>query len=1012
MSSATRSSKCYSMMMLQVLWVLVVYMFSAFADSDDCPPNTPAHEVAALGEVAKELKYVLKCKGDPCNKNNSCWHTPVDPSRHSYVNQLSCECIDGVSHVTNISWKGQSLKGILPRSIAKLPYIKTIDLSRSLLTGTIPKEWTATKLEFVSLFANRLSGPIPDYLGNITSLTYLSIESNLFNGTIPPQLGKLVNLSNLTLTDNALTGSLPVELKKLSNLAELRLSSNNFSGQLPDYFQSWTNLRALEIQGSGFEGPIPASISRLLDLQELRITDLKGDGSKVPPLNNLQQLRTLTLRNCNLTGEIPPYIGISMPQLVQIDLSFNKLTGNIPDTFQNLYALRKVYLTSNMFTGTIPSWITDTDDSSRIDLSYNNFNDSTLPSHCEKATLNLYRSNAREENLDSSACLTDLKCSKARYSLHINCGGQETRTEKGRFEQDNEDEGAAKFIPRTAEWGYSSSGEFWNPRFPTGNFIAQSSTKLKMNDTQLYQEARLAATSLTYYGRCLARGNYTVTLYFSEIVFKNNNTYFGLGRRFFDIYIQEKLVAKDFNIEMEANGTDRALIKTFPHIAVTNFIEVRFYYAGKGSWQLPVRGNYGPLISAISVEAEFDPPFNWKLLLWILAGTTLCLIAVVFGIIWWKRRLANIAAREQELLGQNPQIGLFTYKQIKTACNNFNAANKIGQGGFGSVYKGILLDGTHIAVKQLSSRSSQGNREFVNEIGIVSTLRHPNLVKLYGCSVDSSQLFLVYEYMENNDLGHALFGKSSMRLDWATRNKICVGIARGLAFLHDESTIKIVHRDIKATNVLLDHHLNPKISDFGLAKLNEDENTHISTRIAGTIGYMAPEYAMRGYLTEKADVYSFGVVALEIVAGRSNMNFEPSGDPFCLLDWAFVLEQKGNLMELIDPRLGTEYKEQEALTIIKVALLCINPSPALRPTMSRALSILEGKVKVEELVLEHNTSHAHQMMLPATTSDKWNKQITDNTETQSLIHSSVTTNTKSWSSMSIHDLYPVDNYSS
>ena len=127
---------------------------------------------------------------------------------------------------------------------------------------------------------------------------------------------------------------------------------------------------------------------------------------------------------------------------------------------------------------------------------------------------------------------------KARYSLHINCGGQETRTEKGRFEQDNEDEGAAKFIPRTAEWGYSSSGEFWNPRFPTGNFIAQSSTKLKMNDTQLYQEARLAATSLTYYGRCLARGNYTVTLYFSEIVFKNNNTYFGLGRRFFDIYIQ------------------------------------------------------------------------------------------------------------------------------------------------------------------------------------------------------------------------------------------------------------------------------------------------------------------------------------------------------------------------------------------------------------------------------------------------------------------------------------------
>ncbi|KAJ0083028.1 hypothetical protein Patl1_10369 [Pistacia atlantica] len=173
-------------------------------------------------------------------------------------------------------------------------------------------------------------------------------------------------------------------------------------------------------------------------------------------------------------------------------------------------------------------------------------------------------------------------------------------------------------------------------------------------------------------------------------------------------------------------------------------------------------------------------------------------------------------------------------------------SNKIGEGGFGSVYKGQLSDRTVVAVKQLSSKSRQGNREFVNEIGLISGLQHPNLVKLFGCCVEGNQLLLVYEYMENNCLAHTLFGSgaSTLKLDWATRQKICVGIARGLAFLHEESTPRIVHRDIKATNVLLDWELNAKISDFGLAKLKEEENTHISTRVVGTIGYMAPEYAL------------------------------------------------------------------------------------------------------------------------------------------------------------------------
>ncbi|EHA8590124.1 putative LRR receptor-like serine/threonine-protein kinase [Cocos nucifera] len=301
-----------------------------------------------------------------------------------------------------------------------------------------------------------------------------------------------------------------------------------------------------------------------------------------------------------------------------------------------------------------------------------------------------------------------------------------------------------------------------------------------------------------------------------------------------------------------------------------------------------------------------------------------------------------------ELRGLKLQTSYFSLKQIKAATNNFDRANKIGEGGFGPVYKGVVPDGSVIAVKQLSSKSKQGNREFLNEIAMISAVQHPNLVKLYGCCIEGNQLLLIYEYMENNSLARALFGPEEYRLklNWQTRHKICLEVARGLTYLHEESRLKIVHRDIKATNILLDKDLNAKISDFGLARLDEEENTHISTRIAGTLGYMAPEYATSGYLTDKADVYSFGVVILEIVSGMSNTSFRPKEDFICLLDWAYVVQEEGRLLELVDPSLGSNYSKEEAMQILNLAIICTNLSPTLRPSMSTVVSMLDGKIPV------------------------------------------------------------------
>ncbi|CAL5207660.1 unnamed protein product [Lathyrus oleraceus] len=268
----------------------------------------------------------------------------------------------------------------------------------------------------------------------------------------------------------------------------------------------------------------------------------------------------------------------------------------------------------------------------------------------------------------------------------------------------------------------------------------------------------------------------------------------------------------------------------------SNTLEIRFYWAGKGTQAVPNKSVYGPLISAISVESDSPPGrISTGAIVGIVVAATIIMI-LVFGILWWKGCFGkkNSLARELESLGL--QTGLFTLRQIKAATNNFDVSNKIGEGGFGPVYKGCLPNGTLIAVKQLSSKSKQGNREFLYEIGMISALQNPYLVKLYGFCVEGDQLLLIYEYLENNSLARALFGpeEHQIKLDWSTRQKICVGIARGLAYLHEESRLKFVHRDIKATNVLLDTNLDPKISDFGLAKLDEEDNTHISTRIVGT----------------------------------------------------------------------------------------------------------------------------------------------------------------------------------
>ncbi|KAL4555108.1 hypothetical protein LXL04_037719 [Taraxacum kok-saghyz] len=302
-----------------------------------------------------------------------------------------------------------------------------------------------------------------------------------------------------------------------------------------------------------------------------------------------------------------------------------------------------------------------------------------------------------------------------------------------------------------------------------------------------------------------------------------------------------------------------------------------------------------------------------------------------------------------ELLDIN-NMRLYTYKDLQTATQDFNPDTKIGQGGFGSVYKGLLKDGKLVAIKVLSTESRQGLREFLTEITVISDIQHENLVKLHGYCVEKDHRILVYGYLKNGSLDRTLLDGEDcgIKFTWEIRRKICIGVAKGLAYLHEEVQPHVIHRDIKASNILLDEDFTPKISDFGLAKLFPSHLTHVSTRIAGTQGYLAPEYAIRGQLTRKADIYSFGVLLLEIVSGRPNQSKLLPIEKQYLLEWVWELYSEGELKRSVDGSIGTGDDIDEACRYLKIGLLCTQSLPKNRPSMSNVMMLLNDETALDE----------------------------------------------------------------
>ncbi|KAI4333513.1 hypothetical protein L6164_018307 [Bauhinia variegata] len=462
------------------------------------------------------------------------------------------------------------------------------------------------------------------------------------------QSGTVCYVTNIDLARNYLSGSIPKSFSQLPLLV-LTLIDNRLSGTIPAEIGNIARLESLNMQGTSMEGPIPPTIAQLKNLIQLRISDLSESGppTTFPDLKELKNLRYLILRNCKITGQIPDYIG-EMKNLYTLDLSFNKLTGSVPDTFQGLERLSFMNLASSHSAST------------------NN------PIWCLKK---------------------GLPCGgKPQYdSLFINCGGGRMEFEGNEYDEDPNPEGFSNFFSGD-KWAYSSTGVYFdNDR---ADHIARNELSLNISGPEYYKTARLSPLSLKYYGLCLLKGSYKVKLHFAEIQYSNDQTFSGIGRRIFDVLIQDNLYLKDFNIMEEAGGAGKGITKVFDVDVNDSTVEIHLYWAGKGTTAVPNRGVYGPLISAITVTPNFRTsskrPLTGANGIAAALGVLLVLILIVVLIVLRKKGfLGGKNSKDKELL--NLKTGYFSLRQIKAATGNFDPANKIGEGGFGPVYKAFVL---------------------------------------------------------------------------------------------------------------------------------------------------------------------------------------------------------------------------------------------------------------------------------------------------------------------------------
>ncbi|BFG17348.1 hypothetical protein CerSpe_036220 [Prunus speciosa] len=890
-----------------------------------------------------------------------------------------------------MSLSSNNVTGEIPRAFGQLTSLQRLDLSHNQITGWIPPELgnactslvelklsynnftgpipatfsSCSVLELLDLSNNNLTGPLPDSIfQNLSSLESLLLSNNIITGSLPGSISACKSLQVIDLSSNKISGVIPPDIcPGASSLQELRMPDNLIVGEIPAQLSQCSQLKTIDFSLNYLNGSIPAELGKLENLQQL-IAWYNGLEGKIPPdLGNCRNLKDLILNNNRLTGEIPVEL-FRCSNLEWISLTSNKLSGEIPKEFGLLTRLAVLQLGNNSLGGQIPGELANCSSLVWLDLNSNRLTGEIPPRL------------GRQLGAKSLSGILSGNTLVFVRNIGNSCKGVGGLLEFAgirpeRLQQDP--------TLKTCDFTRLYSGAVLSlfTKYQTLEYLDLSYNQLRgkipeeMGDMIALQVLELSHNQLS--GEIPASLGKLKDL---GVFDASHNRLQG--------HIPDSFSNLSFLVQIDLSSNE--LTGEIPTRGQLSTLPATQYANNPGLCGVPLpecqSSNDQPATTPSDQDAgkgrRRPSVASWanSIVLGVLISLASVCVLIVWAIAMRTRRKeakevkmlnrlqASHAAttwkidKEKEPLSINVatfqrQLRKLKFSQLIEATNGFSADSLIGCGGFGEVFKATLKDGTSVAIKKLIRLSCQGDREFMAEMETLGKIKHRNLVPLLGyCKIGEERL-LVYEYMEYGSLEEMLHGRTKTRdrriLTWEERKKIARGAAKGLCFLHHNCIPHIIHRDMKSSNVLLDNEMEARVSDFGMARLISALDTHLSvSTLAGTPGYVPPEYYQSFRCTAKGDVYSFGVVLLELVTGKRPTDKEDFGDTN-LVGWAKMKVREGKQMEVIDVELlsvtkGTDEAEaeevKEMVRYLEITLQCVDDFPSKRPNMLQVVAML------------------------------------------------------------------------
>lgn len=858
--------------------------------------------------------------------------------------------------VTNLNVSGWSLKGSLPPYVCSyLPELRVLDISN-----------------------NFIQGPFPDGIINCSVLEVLNMSSLYLGGKLP-NFSRMNSLRKLDLSYNYFTGDFPMSIMNLTNLEVINFNENSNLNrwELPENITRLTKLRSLILSTSKVEGFILPSIGNMSSLVDLQLSGNYLRGQIPPELAKLKNLKSLMLYYNALTGTIPEELG-NLTKLMDLDMSVNKLKGGIPDSICRLPKLRGLQLYNNSLTGELPSALGDSKSLSFLSV-YDNFLTGEVPRNLGKSSpmilLDLSE-NRLTGNLPPETC----KGGKLVYFLVLSNkftgeipGNYAKCTSLVRFRvSNNQLKGSVPQglfgLPHVSVIDLAIN-QFTGPISPLiGNaknlseFFASNNKMSGVLPPEISGAVSIVKIDLsnnilsgpipTEIGNLkklnlllLKRNNLTSTIPDSLSELKSLNL-LDLSNNQLTGNLPQSLSKL---IPNSVNFSNNHLSGPIPLSLLKEGLEESFL------------GNPGLCVTAYTNSLDRSFPLcphacnNKKLdLMWAIVGSViLLLIGALLFVKRWFRKGKSLIGHDETMSSSFSSYDVKSFHRISFNQREILEAlvdeNIIGHGGSGTVYRIGLSSGDIVAVKKLWSQKTKDkvsedqllpDRELETEVQTLGNIRHKNIVKLYCYLSGFDCSLLVYEYMPNGNLWDALH-KDKILLDWPTRHHIALGVAQGLAYLHHDLVPSIIHRDIKSSNILLDIDFQPKVADFGVAKILQAKGGKetSNTLVAGTYGYMDPDYANTSKATTKCDVYSFGVVLMELVTGKKPVEAE-FGENKNIINWvSSKAETKEGAKELLDKHVSDSFRD-DMIQVIRLAIRCTTRARAPRPTMNEIVQLL------------------------------------------------------------------------